>query len=198
MKAVFALLAASAALLAAAPAMAHIVVYTTPLSGAAEDPPNASPGSGTARITVDDHAFSMRVQASFSDLSGQTTAAHIHCCTALAEAGTAGVATMVPSFAGFPLGVAAGSYDNSFDMTLASSWNPAFLTANGGSTANAFSSLVTGLNQGTAYFNVHSNAFPGGEVRGFLAVTPIPEPQTYALMLAGLAAVGIAAKRRRR
>ena len=52
MKAVFALLAASAALLAAAPAMAHIVVYTTPLSGAAEDPPNASPGSGTARITA--------------------------------------------------------------------------------------------------------------------------------------------------
>ena len=178
--------------------MAHIVVYSTPLSGAAEEPPNASPGNGSARVTVDDHTFSMRVEASFSDLSGQTTAAHIHCCTALAEAGTAGVATMVPSFAGFPLGVAAGSYDNSFDMTLASSWNPAFLTANGGSTANAFSTLVTGLNQGTAYFNVHSNAFPGGEVRGFLAVTPIPEPQTYALMLAGLAVLGVAAKRRRR
>ncbi len=198
MKAVFALLAASSALLLSLPVAAHIVVYTTPLSGAAEEPANASPGTGMATVTVDDHAFTMRVQATFSDLSGQTTAAHIHCCTALAGAGVAGVATMVPTFAGFPLGVSAGNYDNSFDMTLASSWNPAFVTANGGSTANAFSTLVTGLNQGTAYFNVHTNAFPGGEVRGFLAVTPIPEPQTYALMLAGLAVVGIAAKRRRR
>lgn len=197
MKAVLALLAASSALLAL-PAAAHVVVYGTPLSGAAEDPANASPGTGTATVTLDDHAFTMRVQATFADLSGQTTAAHIHCCTALAGAGNAGVATMVPSFTGFPLGVSAGSFDTTFDMTQAASWNPAFLTANGGSTANAFSTLATGLNQGTAYFNVHTSAFPAGEVRGFLAVTPVPEPQTYALMLAGLAAVGVAAKRRRR
>ena len=51
------------------------------------------------------------------------------------------------------------------------------------------------MSASTAYFNIHTTAFAGGEIRGFLA--PIPEPETYALMLAGLAAVGVAARRRR-
>ncbi len=197
MKAVVALLAASTALLIAGPAAADVIVFSAPLSGAAEEPPNASPGSGLSTVTVDDLALTLRVQASFADLSGQTTAAHIHCCTALPGAGLAGVATTVPTFPGFPLGVSSGSYDQTFDMTLASSWNPAFLAANGGSTSTAFGTLFAGLEQGTAYFNVPSSAFPAGEIRGFL-VAPIPEPQTYALMLAGLAAVGAAARRARR
>jgi hypothetical protein len=38
---------------------------------------------------------------------------------------------------------------------------------------------------------------PGGVVGGVDVVTPIPEPSTYALMLVGLLAVGLAARRRR-
>ena len=37
----------------------------------------------------------------------------------------------------------------------------------------------------------------GASVIGLTAVTPIPEPETYALMLAGLAAVGWMTRRRR-
>jgi hypothetical protein len=36
-----------------------------------------------------------------------------------------------------------------------------------------------------------------GQVKAVLELTLVPEPQTYALMLAGLAAVGFAARRRR-
>lgn len=43
-------------------------------------------------------------------------------------------------------------------------------------------------------FSSGSNAF---EVANFSTTAPIPEPSTYALMLAGLAAVGFVAKRRR-
>ncbi|OYW28321.1 MAG: hypothetical protein B7Z51_08260, partial [Methyloversatilis sp. 12-65-5] len=46
---------------------------------------------------------------------------------------------------------------------------------------------------GKAYLNLHSSEFPGGEIRGFLA--PVPEPETYALMLAGLGLIGWAARR---
>ena len=47
---------------------------------------------------------------------------------------------------------------------------------------------------GLSYINFHTTQFPGGEVRG--AIQPIPEPETYALMLAGLGAVSLVARKR--
>ena len=149
--------AAIAALLAAGPALAHTVVYEALLDGPSEAPPVSSPGTGWARVTLDDHAFTMRVEASFADLVGNVTASHIHCCTAAAGSGTAGVATPVPTFPGFPSSVNAGSYDMSFDLTQASSWNAAYINANGGTTAGAFAALATGLADGKAYLNIHSS-----------------------------------------
>jgi hypothetical protein len=90
----------------------------------------------------------------------------------------------------------AGSYDHTFDMTLASSYNSAFVTASGGING-AFDALVAGLNSGTAYTNIHSADFPMGEIRGFLHAAPIPEPETYAMLLAGLGLIGAIARRRR-
>src|SRR5574340_856655 len=177
------------AAMAGAPAIAHESVFTASLNGPSEAPPNGSPGLGQITVTIDSNLVTMRVQESFSGLTADTTAAHIHCCTAAPGTGTAGVATTVPTFTDFPLGVMAGSYDHTFDMTSASSYNPAFVTANGGSVSDAFDALVAGMNNGTAYSNIHSTAFPGGEIRGFLA--PVPEPQTYAMLLAGLAALSV-------
>lgn len=180
---------------AAMPAAAHVNIYTTLLDGSSEAPPNASPGTGMAKVTVDFDLVTMKVEASFSDLQGNVTAAHIHCCTALPGAGTIGVATTLPSFPDFPLGVTLGTYDHTFDMTDASSYNPAFITANGGTVSGAFNALVAGLDGGSAYANIHSNIFPGGEIRGFL--TLVPEPEAYAMLLAGLAMIGVVARRRR-
>ena len=193
----FSTLALCVAATFAAPAIAHDVVYVAQLSGLAESPPNGSAGTGKSWVTVDDHDFTIRVQASFSGLSGNVGAGHIHCCTALAGSGTAGVATPVPSFPGFPSGVTSGSYDMTFDMTQTGSWNPGFIAANGGTTSNAFSALATGLQDGKAYLNIHTDLFPGGEIRGFYALAPVPEPETYALMLGGLGLLGWATRRRR-
>jgi hypothetical protein len=66
------------------------------------------------------------------------------------------------------LGVTSGSYDVVLDMTQASSWNPAFITAHGGTTAGAEAALAAGMAAGQAYLNVHTTTVPGGEIRGFL------------------------------
>lgn len=138
------------------------------LSGASEDPPNSSPGTGNATVTIT--GAMMRVQVTFSGLTGTTTVAHIHAPTAVPGSGTIGVATSTPSFPGFPAGVTSGSYDMTFDMTLASSYNPTFITAHGGTTASAFEVLKTALRNGTAYFNIHTTMFGAGEIRGFFAL----------------------------
>ncbi|MBK9928620.1 MAG: CHRD domain-containing protein [Saprospiraceae bacterium] len=138
------------------------------LSGPNESPANASPGFGKAIVTVNTIANTMRVQISFSDLTGTTTAAHIHAATAIAFSGNAGVATTLPSFTGFPSGVTSGTYANTYDMTLAGSYSPSFVTANGGTPATAFVALVAAMQVGKSYVNIHSSTFPGGEIRGFL------------------------------
>jgi hypothetical protein len=155
-------------------ASAHTVQYGAFLNGPSEAPPNASLGIGTALITLDLDLLTMQVDAVFSGLTGNVTASHIHCCTTTAGTSTAGVATTTPTFPGFPLGVAAGEYHQSFDLTAASTYNAAFVTANGGTIGTALDALILGLDSGKAYFNIHSSTSQGGEIRGFLAPVPLP------------------------
>jgi hypothetical protein len=180
--------------LAAPSAFAHEQIYEFVLSGGTEIPANVSPGTGFARATVDLDLLMMRVEASFSGLLGTTTAAHIHCCDFMPD-GRAGVATQTPSFTGFPLGVTSGVMDQTFDMTLASSYRDVFLTANGGSISSAFNSLLAGLDSGMAYFNIHSSSFPGGEIRGVADL--VPEPTSVVLGVVGLSWLAVFRRRRK-
>jgi len=123
----------------------------------------------------------MRVVVSFSGLTGTTTASHIHAATTVPGTGTAGVATQTPTFAGFPLGVTSGSYDNLFDLTLATSFNASYVTSNGGTLASASLALENALLADKAYLNIHTSAFPGGEIRGFLH--NVPDSTSTALLL---------------
>ena len=174
--------------LAARPSSAAVIVYTTHMDGPTEGTPSL--GQGDATVTYDNTAHTMRVQATFAGLSGTTTAAHIHAPTPAPFSGTASVATQTPSFSGFPLGVTAGAMDTTFDLTLNSSWNAPFITANGGTPAGAEAAFFNHMNSGRAYFNIHSSQFGGGEIRGF-----IPEPGALTLLAAG-AIVGVIRRRR--
>ena len=153
--------------LTAAAANAAVIQYVATLNGASEAPPNASPGIGSATLDVDTatHMWTMHVQ--FSGLLGNTTAAHTHAATTVPGAGTAGVATTTPYFAGFPIGVTSGTYDNTFDMTQASSFNASYITAHGGTTTQAELDLAQAIAEGRAYLNIHTNVVPAGEIRGF-------------------------------
>lgn len=185
------LVAAAALLGAAGVGQAHTMVFTANLSGPAEAPPNGSPGTGFATVTFDLDLVTMRVEASFSGLLGTVTQAHTHGPTLVPMAGTASVMTTLPSYVGFPLGVTSGVYDHTYDMTLASSYSAGFITANGGSIANALQSMVQAHVDGRAYFNIHTSAFGSGEIRGFF----VPTPGAGAAMLLGGALLG--ARRRR-
>lgn len=180
--------------------------FTASLSGANESPANASEGTGSALVTIDDVAHTLRVTAEFGeridqptshDLTGPVTAAHIHVINGPGDANTADtlgpVATQTPIFSGFPSGVMSGTYDWTFDTTLASSYRAGWITDSGGSTAAAESQLFDATADGRAYFNIHTTVFPGGEIRGFLV--PVPEPAAAGPV--AIAMTGLIAARRR-
>jgi hypothetical protein len=158
--------------------------------------PTASPGIGYGTVLYDDAAHTLKLDATFSGLatdSGQgTSASHIHAATALPFQGSSGVATTTPTFVGFPLDAFAGEFHNTLDLTQSGSWNPAYITNNGGTPATAETAFVAALGTGQSYWNIHSDKFPGGEIRGFLQL--VPEPASCLMLIIGL--VGVACRAR--
>lgn len=180
--------------------MAHaaIVLYHVNMNGANAVPPNLSLGTGSGTITFDTTLVTMNINVNFSGLTGNTTAsaASIHAATLNPFTGTAVVATQTPTFTGFPTGVTNGTYSNTFDMSLSSSYSAGYITANGGTTATAFNALLAAAASNRAYFNIRTTSFAAGEIRGFLVA--VPEPSSMCLLgVAGLGTV-LAQYRRRR
>src|SRR5437868_2441211 len=127
---------AIALLFAVSAPRAAIITLTAGLSPANEVPPTASTASGSAAmtLTLDTTAQTLLLHILLSGLTSPTTAAHIHCClpSPFATGINVGVATTVPAFPGFPLGVTSGNYTGTLDLTSNTAYNPAFVTAQGG------------------------------------------------------------------
>lgn len=84
---------------------AFAVTHEARCDGLQEVPPNASPGTGYAKITLDKENNTVRVVLTFQDLLGTQTAGHIHGPAAPGQ--NAGV------LVGFPL----GNFDQTFPIT---------------------------------------------------------------------------------
>jgi hypothetical protein len=190
--------------LLAVPTASHAVVYTfnASLSGANEvlNAAPGGPGSGTAilayndnnTLTLDDdtYNFAMSVFGLSGGSDGKAANAfHIHGAANTAENGPVRVALDNPSLF---------TALNSGSTLLVGGNNVAAPTAlfSNGSYSNL--SFLAMLRANLTYVNVHTSANPAGAVRGQLfEVTVVPEPSTYAMLLAGLGVVGLIARRRR-
>jgi hypothetical protein len=180
-------------------AFADPIIFNAFLNGANDNTPSL--GTGFATVVLDPTAQTIQINVTFSGLTSNTTAAHIHCCPPPAPPASLGVATTVPAFPGFPLGGTAGTYISPvFDLTVApgdptkpSIYNPAFIMLKGG-LAQAEAALIAGLESGGTYLNIHTVNFGGGEIRGQL--TAVPEPTSLLLLGSGL--VGLVLTQRRK
>ena len=70
----------AALMLPAAGTYAKPTTFTANLTPALEVPPTASTATGSATVTLDPAANTLRVQVTFTGLTSPTIMAHIHCC----------------------------------------------------------------------------------------------------------------------
>lgn len=166
---------------------ASAVTYSATFSGANEIQPNQSTATGFGTLRV--IGTSILVNIEYSNLGSGLADGHIHCCTA--PTGNAGVAI---GFTDLPLGSTSGDFSRLINLTQASSFRAAFITASGGTVDLARERLFTNLDSGNVYFNLHTANFPGGEIRGNLAA--VPEPASWAMLVIGFGLVGSTMRRR--
>lgn len=146
-------------------ANAQLVNMTFELMGINEVPPNASIGHGMGNFTLNVATGEITAFSGFyHDLTSESSAAHFH----RGPAGVNGPVVITLGHGGATSGL----------LTLPG--GPHFLTP---------ADVVLMLNGGF-YINLHSDNFPGGELRGQI----VPAPAAFAVF----GAAGLAASRRRR
>ena len=134
---VLAAAALSAVMFAASASFAAVVNYTASLKAASEVPPNDSKGTGTVTATYDTTSKKLNYTATYSGLTGPATAAHFH--------GPATAKDNAPPVVPVPGNALASPIKGEATLTDAQ---------------------AADLAAGKWYFNVHTAAHAGGELRG--------------------------------
>lgn len=178
-----------AALSLGATASAGILSANFTLSGAQEVPANGSSALGIGMIeydtttdTFDITLFAVGIAlGDLRPVGANGTPVHIH----LAPAGSNG-----------PIVIDLGFLASFQQEGLGISYSATGVAAGGtfGAIVSDPATVRQAFIDGNLYVNIHTNAFPGGEIRGQIPPLPIPTPATAALM--GVA--GLVATRRRR
>jgi len=161
-----AVLVLAVAVVAFAFTSANAQLYHATLNGSSEDPPSGSAGVGTATVEIDPVSHTIHITTDFSGLTGISSVAHIHAPTVDPMSGIADVA--IPLI-GFPAGSTSGNYDMILFLNQDNTYSTEFLAANGQSATQAEAALMQAIAEGRAYINIHSDIYPNGEIKGFLA-----------------------------
>lgn len=166
------------------PPSAATTSFVAVLNGAQEVPPNTSGGQGVATVVLDATLSNATITVNVAGITLTTIQRlHIHS----------------PAGPGVNAGITVDYYNNG---------TPPFANPFVG-TLPVTPAVVSALQSGNAYVNVHTTGFAGGEIRGQLgaagAVAPtptptpvIPEPLPLWLFGSGLMALGFFAYRQRR
>jgi len=164
-------IALAASLVVALPgvALAAAEQFAATLSGDQENPPVTTSASGSAKVTISDDEASITYEVTYSGLSGDLAASHIH----LGAVGENG---------GIMLPLAAGPSPMSGTLTSAD------FMATGDVTS--YEGALDAIRDGRTYVNLHTAANPGGEIRGQLKTIlntatedPISPPAYAGLLL---------------
>jgi hypothetical protein len=148
------------------------MLFEAQLTGAEEVPPTGSPGTGVGTIVLDDAALTIRVDLAFAGLTTPSTVAHIH---------EAAFGQLGPPEFPLELGTAQGQQSGTIPRQV-------LPLLEGVEDVDEF------LDE-NYYFNVHSEQFPDGEIRGQVRfVRALPEPG--ALLLLPLVAFAVLRARR--
>jgi hypothetical protein len=137
---------AAAALLFASPAFAETLNYEAQMRGTKEVPHNSASGVGIVKATFDTTSMVLDYTVVYYGLTGPVTAAHFH--------GPAPEGENAP-----PVVPVEGDLSTPFSGT-----------------ATLDATQAEQLQAGNWYFNLHTDQFPDGEIRGQLA-----EPRPYAI-----------------
>jgi CHRD domain len=161
------------ALLALASAAAAQVggSVTTRLRAFEEVPALSTPGGGNFNATIAPDGSHMTYEMNYLNLEGNVTQSHIH----IAQPGVNGgiMVFLCSNLGNGPAGTQAcpsspGIISGTIDGTNV-------IGPNGqGVGAGEMFSLVRAIRAGFAYANLHTDVFPGGEIRGQLRFTPSP------------------------
>ncbi len=119
----------------------------------ANERPNAVTTSANGAAVFTRNGATVNYTVAYQGLASAPSGLHIH-----AIATTATTAGVVVDLAPTPLTSASGVLTGSFTATA--------IRSIGGQPAISMDSLYVLLQNGSAYVNVHSSAFPGGEIRG--------------------------------